>query len=228
MIVAPEPGSVDYLALRRRLREPIQEIFKAASLLSEAAEAHLAGNIVRAAEAIRAADIPAIRHWIESLWGSRKLYPEKIHHLRIRKVIDLPAAVQRNARVQVRGPSSDVARKLIAKFGWNCAYCGIPLIDRGARAVLRNAYPNEVRWGATNDQKHTAFMCMDNEFDHVLPHSRGGTNDFENLVTSCAPCNCGKEAWTLDQVGLLDPRDHHVKDDEWDGLTRLVRLDMIS
>jgi 5-methylcytosine-specific restriction endonuclease McrA len=28
--------------------------------------------------------------------------------------------------------------------------------------------------------------------DHVLPRSRGGTNSWENIVTSCAPCNARK------------------------------------
>lgn len=30
--------------------------------------------------------------------------------------------------------------------------------------------------------------------DHVLPVALGGTNDFDNLVTACAPCNLGKSA----------------------------------
>lgn len=35
--------------------------------------------------------------------------------------------------------------------------------------------------------------------DHVMPVSRGGTNDLENLITSCVECNSGKGAKTLEQ-----------------------------
>ena len=212
----------DYFAARRCLRLPIPEIFEAASLLEEAAEAHLAGHTARAAAALQEADIPAIRDWIESLWGSRKAFPEKVHHLRIREVPDLPAVVAKELRVSTPGPTLETSRRLFEKFGWNCAYCGIPLIDRRARAVFRKNYPSVRIWGLTNDDRHNAFMCMDNEFDHVLPRSRGGTNDFENFVTACAPCNCGKESWTLEQLGLLDPREHHVPSQQWDGLVKLV------
>lgn len=33
--------------------------------------------------------------------------------------------------------------------------------------------------------------------DHVLPISRGGSNDDENLVTACEPCNCSKHNKTI-------------------------------
>lgn len=35
--------------------------------------------------------------------------------------------------------------------------------------------------------------------DHMLPVVAGGTNDLENLVTACEPCNQGKAAKTLEQ-----------------------------
>ncbi len=35
--------------------------------------------------------------------------------------------------------------------------------------------------------------------DHVLPISRGGTNDLDNLVLACQPCNVSKGNSTLDE-----------------------------
>ena len=32
------------------------------------------------------------------------------------------------------------------------------------------------------------------EVEHVIPHSKGGTDAFNNLVTSCFKCNRGKHA----------------------------------
>lgn len=37
------------------------------------------------------------------------------------------------------------------------------------------------------------------EVDHILPVSRGGGNEFENLTCACKPCNRSKGAKTVDQ-----------------------------
>jgi 5-methylcytosine-specific restriction endonuclease McrA len=37
--------------------------------------------------------------------------------------------------------------------------------------------------------------------DHVIPESRGGTDDDDNLVTACKPCNSSKGAQTLEEWG---------------------------
>lgn len=216
-----DPLSEDYWAPRRCLRAPIPEIAEAAILLNEAADAHLAGDRMRAADAIVAADNSVIRHWIESLWGSAKLYPSKKHHIRLRTPKNLPPVLPRDQRIPARQPTSMIADEVIARYGWNCAYCGNPLIARAARHLLQREYA-EARWGGVNDERHNALMCLDNEFDHVLPHSRGGTNEVENLVPCCAPCNCGKEDYTLEQLGLLDPRNQPSLRSGWDGLVRLL------
>ncbi len=218
----PSPNSEEYLALRSCLREPITEMYEVQHLLGEAADAHLAGDGKKAAIAIKAADIPIIRDWIESLWGDKNKYPEKVHFLRIREVSNLQPSLPKGKRVKARQPSKQVAAMVIENFGWHCAYCGIGLINRAARRQLLEAYPEALRWGRKNDDKHVAFMAMDNEFDHVTPHSRGGNNNIENLVPSCAPCNCGKENWTLEQLGLIDPRKKTVMPSDWDGLVRLL------
>jgi 5-methylcytosine-specific restriction endonuclease McrA len=38
--------------------------------------------------------------------------------------------------------------------------------------------------------------------DHVVPRSRGGESTWENVVTSCAPCNLRKGNRTLEESGL--------------------------
>ena len=42
--------------------------------------------------------------------------------------------------------------------------------------------------------------------DHVFPWSLGGATSLDNLVTSCGGCNYDKEHWTLEQLGIEDPR----------------------
>ncbi|WP_371179699.1 HNH endonuclease [Ahrensia sp. 13_GOM-1096m] len=60
------------------------------------------------------------------------------------------------------------------------------------------------------------------QFDHVVPHSRGRSNHQENIVVSCAPCNYGKAEYSLDELGLKDPRHTESLRTSWDGLTRLL------
>jgi hypothetical protein len=58
--------------------------------------------------------------------------------------------------------------------------------------------------------------------DHVLPHSVGGGNQLENLVTARWPCQFGREAYTLEEFGFSDPRLRPPVVDSWDGLCRVV------
>ncbi|MCZ7663708.1 MAG: HNH endonuclease [Thermoleophilia bacterium] len=38
--------------------------------------------------------------------------------------------------------------------------------------------------------------------DHIVPRSRGGSTCWENVVTSCAPCNTRKGASLPDEIGM--------------------------
>jgi 5-methylcytosine-specific restriction endonuclease McrA len=42
--------------------------------------------------------------------------------------------------------------------------------------------------------------------DHVVPRSRGGLDSWENVVTSCAPCNVRKGACLPSEVGISPSR----------------------
>jgi hypothetical protein len=77
-----------------------------------------------------------------------------------------------------------------------------------------------LRWGRTNGEQHAAFQCMWLQYDHIVPHKRGGATDLENLVVTCAPCNFGRMNRTLEEVGLEDPRAFPVVPTTWDGLER--------
>jgi 5-methylcytosine-specific restriction endonuclease McrA len=42
--------------------------------------------------------------------------------------------------------------------------------------------------------------------DHIIPRSRGGSSSWENVVTSCAPCNGRKGACLPNEVGMWPSR----------------------
>lgn len=213
----------DYHAPRRCFREPIAEILNAASLLSEAADAHLAGNKARADERLRAADMPAVRAWTDSLWGSAKRNPDLPHYIRYRAVPDAPPSLPKAERIPARMPTAAQRKLILGRYGRHCTFCGIPLISPQVRDEFRRHYPEAAYWGSTNAACHAAFQCMWLQFDHVLPHARGGDNSLENVVPTCAGCNYGRASMTLEEVGLLDPRTRPPKQAEWDGLERILR-----
>jgi hypothetical protein len=198
------------------MRSPIPEIGLAAEYLNDAATAHLAGKRERAGRLIGLANIKAIRDWTESLWG--KGSPYRLY----RAVENAPFVMAKGLRIQERMPSQTDQLLLLKRDCHRCRFCGVPVIRAEVRRKLRKFYPATLPWERRNERQHAAFQAMWAQFDHILPHSRGGGNDFENLVVTCAPCNYGRMEHTQDEVGLCDPRTREPVKSDWDGLERLL------
>ena len=213
----------DHWAPRRCLREPIPQIQIAAALLSEATDAHLGGDREHAAKLIIAADIPAIRTWVTSLMVRPSAHPHREDHHRVRAVRDARAVIPPASRAPSRMPNTSQKAELLARDGHHCVFCGIPVISAEVRKALMNAYPETVSWGATWADCHAALLCMWLQFDHILPHGRGGDSGLQNLVVTCSGCNFGRMERTLDEMGLIDPRPFSRVKSSWDGLERLMR-----
>jgi 5-methylcytosine-specific restriction endonuclease McrA len=60
------------------------------------------------------------------------------------------------------------------------------------------------------------------QYDHLVPHARGGGNGLDNIVITCGPCNFGRMERTLEEVGLIDPRTRAPVRSSWDGLERYL------
>ncbi len=206
------------------MREPIPDLWDVAFLLDRAVDAHLAGARGRAGLLLREANRPAVREWTESLWGSAKANPKQWQYRRVRTVAKSPPYLPRAERVQERKPSAAERAAIIARYGRYCVFCGVPLVRAEVRAVLHRLYPEAVQWGSTNPSQHAAFQALWLQFDHLLPHSRGGDNSLSNVVTTCAGCNYGRMGNTLEELGLIDPRPRAAPEGTWDGLSRLPWL----
>ena len=212
----------DFLVARRCMREPVKEIFLAAQLLDRAVDAHLAGDRIGARDLIIAANLPEVRAWTESLWGSRKANPDQWRYVRYRSIADAPPVLPKDARIKVRMPSSAEKQELIKLHGRNCVFCGIPLIRAEVRSKFALLYPELALWGSSNINQHAAFQCMWLQYDHLVPHSRGGDNSIENIIITCSACNYGRMHWTIEELGLLDPRSIARESSSWDGLERII------
>ena len=199
---------------RRYLREPIPEIAEAARYLDEAVTAHLAGRSDLADELIRRTNAKAIRDWTESLWGTSSPY------VQFRDVAGVPPSIPKAQRLKVRMPTTAEKRALLLRDGYHCRFCGIPVIRTEIRKRIQEKYPEALPWGNTNMGQHAAFQAMWVNYDHVLPHARGGTSDLDNVVITCAPCNYARWNYVLDEVDLIDPRTREPVHSSWDGLER--------
>lgn len=199
--------------MKRCFREPIAEIFDAARYLDAAVSAHLQGEQEIAARLFTLANSQEVRSWLESVWGKGSPY------VRITK---LPP-VEPHSRVVARMPTAVQIAELHRRDGYHCRFCGIPVIRAEVRKIAVRLYPDVVTWGRTNSSQHAAFQALWAQYDHVIPHSCGGTNDLENLVVTCAACNFGKMSYRLEELQLLDPRDFAPVQSMWDGLERLAK-----
>ena len=65
---------------------------------------------------------------------------------------------------------------LFARDGYSCQYCGRHRSELRGRQFLTR--------------------------DHILPISRGGTNAWQNVVTSCSPCNNRKGNRVPEEAGM--------------------------
>lgn len=200
--------------LRSCLREPIPEIGYAASLLDLAVAEHQNGHRQVAAKLIAEANNSLIREWTESIWGSNSPYTQ------YREVLEIPAILPKEHRVAVRMPSAAEKSLIHQRDGFHCRFCGIPVIRKEIRVKIAAAYPDALPWGRTNQTQHAAFQAMWAQYDHVLPHAKGGNNELNNVVLTCAPCNFGRMSYTLEEVGLIDPRTRVPYKSDWDGLER--------
>ena len=178
--------------LKTCLKEPIHEIFEAARLLSNAVNFHLSGDIEQARALIIKANQPRISEWTESLWGSKGIYSELV------KTHGTPGVLPTELRDKKRMPSKREERILLKRDGYYCRFCGIPVIRKETRNFLTRLYPDAIPWGKKNYEKHAAFQAMWVQFDHIIPHARGGKTELNNLIITCAPCNYGRMNFLLE------------------------------
>ncbi|MFQ6238234.1 HNH endonuclease [Sinorhizobium meliloti] len=153
------------------IKEPIPAIFEACELLSAAAEAHLNGDREIADALFRQADMREIWNWINPDWEKP--------HLNVRDhqpQVDTQE-VPKTMRYPLRHPSLHVKAAVLVRDGHRCRYCGIPVIHADVRKIAHELYPDAVPWEWRDPRKqHAAFQCFWLQYDHVVPHSHGGSS----------------------------------------------------
>jgi 5-methylcytosine-specific restriction endonuclease McrA len=196
--------------MKECFRKPVPEINEAAKILNEAVGEYYNGQLAKASALIQQANMQTIRNYTESLWGNNSL------HVQIRRT----SISEYNPRIDIRMPSALEKAQLLKRDGHHCRFCNAPVIRGEVRRRFVRVFPELNLWGKTNASQHAAFQCMWMQYDHLLPHSKGGTNSLANMVIACAPCNYARMQYTLEEVGLLNPLHREPYRSNWDGLER--------
>lgn len=73
--------------------------------------------------------------------------------------------------------------------GWvSCAYCSTPLAHQTLTETTQECPP----------ERGGGYICVPGyewlQVDHTIPLAQGGTDDLDNLVLCCGPCNARKGA----------------------------------
>jgi len=200
------------------LRNAVPEILDAAKYLDEAVSAYIANQRQSAEERIALANSPAISlaigEWAESLRGKYNIYN--------RPILEVSPKLDKAQRLKPRMPSAADKHRLLLRDAYRCRFCGIPVVREEVRHRLISLFPSVIPWGPPNAKNHAALYAMDVQYDHLLPHSRGGSSDLDNMVITCNPCNYGRGEHTIEEMGLVDPKMREPVQSTWDGLERLL------
>ncbi|MDP1553854.1 MAG: HNH endonuclease signature motif containing protein [Hyphomonas sp.] len=166
-----------------------------------------------AARLIKEADFPEIRIWFDVVAGA---YKPEVHGSRPSSLE--PPVLPLTERKKPRMPSSKTTQEVVARDGMHCRFCNGPVIPKNVVLALSSRYPAEARWSSDAKLQHRFLQAMTLQYDHVVPHSRGGESSTANIVIACAACNYGRSSWTVEEAGLLDPRTQPIIRTAWNGL----------
>ncbi len=131
--------------------------------------------------------------------------------------------------------SRDLQVDVFRRDGWICRWCGRPVIFAPALKYLEEFARNEGFGGplAYHDPRwrRDRAPLLDHlgaVIDHVEAHSRGGSADAENFVTSCNKCNTRKSDTPVQDFTRRLPA-HRIKSrygepQHWDGLSTIFTI----
>jgi len=117
--------------------------------------------------------------------------------------------------------------KLFSRDNYRCRYCGTPIVgDRKQFIALaeRLTMPELVVTGS-NEARHGLYLTFRGSHDHLVPLAEGGTNDMDNLLTACWPCQFGKFRFSLDDLRIQLRKDPYPFIDQWASIMDVSRVE---
>lgn len=126
-------------------------------------------------------------------------------------------ASQADEKISQRMPGVAIQSAIFDRDGWRCRWCTTPVIAPSANKRMTLEFPEVYPRGRRNTEIHGLIMCCQGTIDHVFVHSLGGTNEIDNLITACWPCQFARGEIDYTRLGLDDPRRRPPITSSWDG-----------
>jgi 5-methylcytosine-specific restriction endonuclease McrA len=193
------------------LCKPPKEIFDCLEKLNQATNLHISGDDFTARKLILEANSAEVREWTESLWGAKSPYVRPV------KTKNPLPNLSKAEKAAFRMPDAALKKTLLQRDGFQCRVCGVPLIRKEVRVYFQSKYPELEIWGNRNALQHATFQATWLQYDHVVPHARGGDNTIQNMIITCAPCNYSRMNYTFEELELCDPREREPIKTGWSG-----------
>lgn len=110
-----------------------------------------------------------------------------------------------------------VRAEVFLRDRFRCVYCGGRAIPRCVLVALSDLFPDELAYhpNYARGRIHPVYWALAPEADHVLAHSRGGTNELDNLSTLHTACNARKSDSLSAHLAPVTPP---AASADWDGL----------
>jgi 5-methylcytosine-specific restriction endonuclease McrA len=143
-------------------------------------------------------------------------------HRKLQLNIPPPETIDIDLRDPVRSPAK-LQKQVFERDSYHCRYCGGKLISQEfLKTFIKRLNSPLFSRGETNLNTHGIIHLTWPVADHVIPWNKGGRTSLDNLVSSCAPCNYGKDGYTIEQLGLIDPFTRPAKISDWDGFNTKI------
>jgi len=115
--------------------------------------------------------------------------------------------------------------KVFVRDQWCCRYCGTEVLFSPSLRTLEQLVPGHGYYHRNGRRDQMAGLLLDQCacIDHIVPVSKGGTDDLDNLVCACWRCNTAKSDQddSLWRMKIRDlPPIRTAKD--WDGLLGIL------
>ena len=140
---------------------------------------------------------------------------------------DLPKAQQALRAIAKLAHDRETSRTSISyrrqagvykRDNYTCRFCSrrtvAPIMLRLVGELFPETFGYHPNW--KTNATDISFLILSTSLEHLLPVTRGGSNEPTNLRTACAMCNYTKSNYTLAELGWTDLRS---SGEYWDGFT---------